>query len=170
MDSTLERLMEGDVPQQLFCDITDTDLDECLIEELFFSMIARHPFHVLDETVNKNIYGEPAALADENAYTTLDPEIPIHIELDPEEEDLLKYGYDRQREAVFWFSSKIMRDRSISPKVGDRIDVAYKNPLGLTVLEQFIINEISFEDFQRQTLVPTMLGAAGNRTQKAKKP
>ena len=93
--------------------------------------------------------------------------MPVQIKLDPEEEELSKYGYDKQREAIIWFCSKILRDRGLSPKVGDRIDFRFNNELGNEVVEHLIINEISPWDFQRQTTVPYQVTAAANRTHKA---
>ncbi|MCG8435864.1 MAG: hypothetical protein MJA83_17715, partial [Gammaproteobacteria bacterium] len=152
--------MKGAVPQQFFTDQCDTDLDECLVEEFYFSNFPRPNFLILDQTTPKNIYGEPADLAAENAYTLLDPPMPIFIQLDPEEELLDRYGYDRKREAVAWFSAKILRDRNIQPKVGDRIECEYSDALGGLVVEHFIINEISPTEFFRQSRNPYQYNAA----------
>jgi len=146
---------------------TDRETDEEMIEELYYSEIQRHPLHILDQTQPKNIYGEPEG---EPVYTTVDPPIPIHIKLDPEEEILEKYGYDRKREAMIWFCAKILRDRDIHPKDGDRVDFIFTNDAGQTVLEHLIINEISPVDFSRQSQNSYQVTAAANRTHKAKKP
>lgn len=151
----------------LFTDRVDTDTDEEMVEEMYYSMIKRHPLHILDQTAPKNIYGEPVS---EPVYTTVNPPIPIHIKLDPEVEELNKYGYDRIRDAILWFSSKILRDRSIQPKVGDRVDFVYLDEAGQTVVDHLEIHEISPFDFVRQGAVPYQVNAAADRTQKAKLP
>lgn len=162
--------MKCGIPQQFYVDPCDTDLDECLLEEFYYSTFPRPRFLILDQTVAKNIYGEPESLADEDAYSLLDPPIPIFIQLEPEEELLDRYGYDRKREALAWFSSKILRDRGILPKVGDRLECEYSDPLGNTIVEHFIINEISPTEFFRQNRNPLQYAAAIDRTHKAKKP
>ncbi len=163
--------MKGPIPDQLYTDPCDLDLDECMMEEYYYSTFPRPPFHILNQTINLNIYGEPATLADEDAaYTTLTPPIPIFVQLSPHDEDLNRYGYDRKREAIAWFSTKILRDRGIQPKVGDRIDCIYKDALNNQVLEHFIINELTPMEFLRQSLTPYQYNAALDKTQKAKQP
>lgn len=157
--------------QQLFTEQIDICTDEEMVEEMYWSMIGRHPFHILDQTITKNIYGEPATEADiDGAYTTLDPEIPIHIKLDPDEEYLEKYGYHRKRDMIAWFSSKILRDRGLNPKVGDRIDFRYTDSSGGATLEHFIITETSTTDFLRHNRVPYQLNVGCMRTQFKKQP
>lgn len=150
--------------EQLFVDDIDTDTDEEMVEEMYFSMVGRHAWYQLDQEVLLNIYGEPEA---EPVYVKVIPDIPIQIKLDPEAEELNKYGYDRTREAVIWFCRKILRDRNLSPKDGDRIDFQFKTETGLTVIEHLIINEISPWDFQRQGSQFYQIQAAANRTHKA---
>ena len=154
-------------PDLLFTDSVDSDTDEDMIEEMYWSMIQRHPLHILDQTAAKNIYGEPES---EPSYSTISPDIPIHIKLNPEEELLDKYGYDRVRDAIAWFSSKILRDRGLAPKDGDRIDFTFVNETGATVVEHFEILEISPWDFVRQAKVPYQITVAMDRTHKAKQP
>lgn len=151
----------------LFTEEVDSDTDQDMVEEMYWSMIQRHPLHILDQAASKNLYCEPEG---EPSYTTVDPPIPIHIKLDPEEEILDKYGYDRIRDAVIWFSSKILRDRSIQPKVGDRVDFVYLNEAGGTVVEHLEIHEISSWDFARQAKIPYQITVAADRTHKSKKP
>ena len=152
-------------PEQLFVCANDRKIDEAMIEEFYWSTIKSHPFHVLDQTKPLNIYGEPE---EEPFYTTVDPPIPIHIKVDPEEEELARYGYDRTREAILWFSRKILTDRCLVPKVGDRVDFIYTVETGITVAEHLIINEISPMEFRAQTGYPFQISAAANRTHKAK--
>jgi len=154
-------------PALLFADVIDTATDEAMVEELYWSMIQRHPLHILDQTKTKNIYGEPT---EEPSYKTVSPSIPIHIKLNPEEEELNKYGYDRTRDAIAWFSKKILEDIGLSPKVGDRIDFTFQTELGATVVEHFEIHEISLEDFARQIGYAYQVTAAMDRTHKAKMP
>lgn len=152
-------------PGQLFTSARDALVDECMVEEMFSSMIAKHPFHVLNQTKGTDLYGDPSG---EPVYDQTF-EIPVQVKLDPEVEDLNKYGYDRTREAILWFSRKIMKDLSITPKVGDRLDYTYRTPTGEVVNEHLIINEISPE-FQRQSTQYYQLFAAANRTHKLYKP
>lgn len=149
--------------QQLFIEDVDRQTDERLVEEMFFSMVARHPYYQLDQTAAKNIYGEPSG---EPSYTRIRPLLPIHVKLDPEKAELDKYGYDRDREVLFFFCNKILRDRELKPKVGDRIDFLFTDVNGVTTVEHLIINQCSAEDFSRQQKVPYQMVAAGNRTHK----
>lgn len=151
----------------LFSQVEDHSIDEAMVEEMYFSMIQRHPFYILNQTAAKNIYGEPTG---EPSYTTLSPPIPIHVKLDPGEEDLSRYGYDNTRHAIVSFSAKILRDRSLVPKVGDRIDFIYSNNNGQTVIEHLILTQCSQTDFQRQTRNPYHVTAAADRTEKAMRP
>ena len=90
--------------------------------------------------------------------------------LDPEEEELNRYGYDRTREVIILMSRKILYDNNLQPKVGDRIDFTYRNALGAVINEHLIINELSPVDFQRQLVDNYSFGAAGNRTHKLYQP
>ncbi len=112
-----------------------------------------------------NLYGEPVV---EPTYTVVSPQIPIHIKIDPEAEELEKYGYDRTRDAIIWFSAKILRDAGLSPKVGDRVNFTFTNEAGSTVLEQFEIHEASPVDFARQSKSHYHVGCAADRTHKTK--
>lgn len=153
---------------QLFADPRDTLTDECMVEELYFSHLARHRLHVLNQGANggADLYGDPKQ---EPVYDKTF-ELPMLIKVDPEEEELNKYGYDRSREFMIWFSRKILHDLDLAPKVGDRIDMTYRTPTGDVVNEHIIINEISPADFQRQLIDYYSLLAAGNRTHKRYKP
>jgi hypothetical protein len=153
--------------QLYFNESVDHTTDLSILEELYYSMIGRHNYYVLDQAgTTLNIYGEPT-----NAGPVYGAAVnfPFHIKLDPEQELLDKYGYSRTREAVCWFNTSILTDLSVTPKVGDRFDFAY-TVRGQSVLEHFEILEISPWDFQRQTKVPYQITAAANRTHKAKKP
>ena len=151
-----------------FVDPKDQETDECLIEELYFAHIARCPIHILNHAAsNVNIYGEPSG---DPVYDVTFEDVPVHIELDPEAEILDRYGYDRNRNALIAFSIKILRDLSLSPKVGDRIDFKYLNELDLQVTEHLIINEISPWDFVRQQKTPYQVIAAADRTHKLFEP
>jgi hypothetical protein len=134
----------------------------------------RHPFYVHDVTAGNNIYAEPSGNPETGAvhptYTLFEPAFPFQVKLNPEEEELDRYGYDRKREALVSFSTKILRDLNLEPKVGDRFDFIFASTLGSQVREHFEILEISPVDFQRQTLIPTQVVAAADRTHKAKKP
>lgn len=163
--------MAEDCPwkEQLFTDACDIKVDECMVEEMYYSMIGRHELHILDDAGTvKNIYGEPA-LGETPQYTQT-VTIPMHIKLDPEAEELDRFGYDRTREAVVWFSRKILKDLGIDPKVGDRIDFTYRSTLGSVINEHLIINEISLWDFQRQAKHFYQITAACNRTHKLYQP
>lgn len=92
--------------------------------------------------------------------------IPIHIKLDPETEELDKYGYDRKRDALLYFSVPILEEVGLSPKVGDRVDFDFTH-LGISIVEQFELHEVSPVDFQRQTEYSYTVVAAVDRTQKA---
>ncbi len=128
---------------------------------------SNQPEATLDfEIRSLNLYGEPVV---EPSYVAVSPQIPIHIKLDPEVEELEKYGYDRKREAIIWFAAKILRDRSISVKVGDRVNFTFVNEIGATVVEQFEIHEISPVDFARQSKNHYHVSAAADRTHKAKR-
>lgn len=153
--------------EQLFADPRDTQLDECMLEELYYSSFARHPLHIFDNTVDADLYGDP--LSEKNLYPTT-VTIPMLIKTDPEEEDLSKYGYDRTREFIIWFSRKILHDNGVNPKVGDRIDFTYRSPVGTIINEHIIINEVSPVDFVRSTIDHISISAAGNRTQKRYNP
>lgn len=151
---------------QLFADPRDVLTDECMVAEMYYSHIARFPLHILDQTQGTDLYGDPA---DEPVYSRT-IELPIYVKLDPEEEELNKYGYDRTREFILWFSRKILHDLNIEPKVGDRVDFAYRSPTGDIINEHLIINEISPVDFQRQLIDHYSVTAAGNRTHKRYNP
>lgn len=151
---------------QLFASPRDVLTDEAMVTEMYYSHIARHRLFVLDQSAGTDLYGDPAA---EPVYSTI-VEMPIHIKLDPEEEELIKYGYDRTREVVMWFSRKICYNLEIIPKVGDRVDFTFRNPLGGVVNEHFILNEFSSADYQRQLLDYYSFTAAGNRTHKRYQP
>lgn len=153
---------------QLFVDDVDQTTDEEMVEEMYYSMIARHPYYVLDQAIALNIYGEPNTESDiDGAYTTVDPQFPFHVKLDPETEELEKYGYDRKRECVVWFCTKILKDIGIVPKVGDRFDFMFLTADRVTqVREHFIITEISDWDFIRQSKDSYQVSAAADRTQK----
>ena len=157
----------------MYTDQDEVDLEEELIEEYYYSSIQRHEFLVLTQPGGSglNIYGEPGGDPETAAigptYSS-GGSIPIAIKLDPEEELLDRYGYDRTRDAICWFSRKIMDDLGINPKVGDRINFSYVVDTGSTVVEQLIINEVSPVDFQRQTKVAFNISAACNRTHRDK--
>lgn len=151
---------------QLFNDPRDAITDECMVEEMFYSHIARHPLHILDQSQGTDLYGDPAA---EPVYSQT-IEIPILVKLDPEEEHLDRYGYSRTRDVIMWFSRKIVHDEGINPKVGDRVDFTYRAPNGDVINEHLIINEISPTDFQRQIIDYYMLSVAGDRTHKRYQP
>lgn len=155
-------------PGQLFADPRDTLTDECMVEEMYFSHLAPHRLHILDQSANggTDLYGDPAK---EPVYSQT-YKLPMLIKLDPEEEELNKYGYDRTREFMIWFSRKICHDLGIVPKVGDRIDMTYRDPVGAIINEHIIINEISPVDFQRQLIDHYSILAAGNRTHKLYQP
>lgn len=138
---------------QKFVDPVDVAADEALVEELYWSQISRPAWYQIDQSIEKNIYGEPVDQATiDAAYTLVTPSIPIHIKLNPEQEYLEKYGYDRQRDAVLWFCQKILRDRGLaSPKNGDIVIFAFEDNSGETVAEYFEIQGSSPVDFQRQT-------------------
>ena len=149
---------------QLFNSDLDKDTDASLVAEFYWSTISRYTILVLDQTAAKNILGEPTA---EPSYSETDA-IPVHMKLDPEEEWLIKFGYDRTRDAACFFSSKILADASLSPKVGDRINFSFTNEAGGSVVEHFIIMEISPESFVRQKGYPFQVAAALKRTHKKK--
>jgi len=152
---------------QLFADPRDVLTDECMIEEMYFSHLAKHPLHILNQSKEgTDLYGDPK---NEPIYDKT-VEMPMLIKLDPEVEELNKYGYDRTREVVIWFSRKILHDLSVDPKVGDRIDYTYRTAINAVVNEHFIINEISPTDFQRNLIDNYSVVAAGNRTHKLYQP
>ena len=163
-----------EIPDLLFQCPEDVAVDECLIAELFWSSMQKHPFYVIDQTAGTNIYGEPSGdpeLAPIGpVYTLIEPSFPFHIKLDPEAEDLSRYGYDRTRDCLASFSTQILRSINLEPKVGDRFDFVFNSPTGNQVVEHFEIHEISPVDFMRNTLVPATLVAAADRTHKARKP
>ena len=154
--------------EQLFSDPRDVLTDEQMIEEMYFSHIARHRYHILDQSANSgtDLYGDPTK---EPIYSTTIT-IPIYIKFDPEEEELDKYGYDRTREFMLWLSRRTARSNNLAPKVGDRIDVTYRTALGDVVNEHVIINEMSPADFQRQLIDHYSYAGAGNRTHKLYQP
>lgn len=154
-------------PELLFVEQQDTETDEAILEEMYLSTFQRHPYYVLDRTATLNIYGEPE---NEPIYTSVSHLFPFHIKLKPEEQELTRYGFDRTRDALIHFSSKIQRDRGVLPKIGDRFDFVWLNPLGQTVVDHFEILELSSHDFVRQVKVPYQLFGAASRTQKARKP
>jgi len=161
--------------QLLFTEVLDTDVDEEMVAEMYWSMVQRHPLFIIDQAAGNNIYGEPSGDPElgpiQPSYAASDPvELPMHIKLDPEEELLNKYGYDRVRDAVVWMSSKILRDLSLNPKVGDRIHFTYVDAAGSTILEQLEIHEASPFDFVRQAKVPYQVTYACDRTHKEKQP
>ena len=163
-----------DPPDLLFTCQDDIDTDQCIVQEFFYSHFRKHPYYIVDQSIAKNIYGEPAGdpeVAEVSpVYTVADPLFPFQIKLNPEEEELNKFGYDRTRDALVIFSFQLMRSISIAPKVGDRFDFVFTNESDLQVVEHFEILEISPVDFQRQTKVPTQIVAAADRTYKSKKP
>lgn len=150
-----------------FADPCDQVLDEQMIEEMYWSHIARHKLHILNHAATgADLYGDPDG---EPVYDQT-VELPVHVKLDPEEEELNRYGYDRNRDAILWFSRKIVRDLSIEPKVGDRLDFTYRTPSGSVVNEHLIITEISYADFQRQNSDYYQISASANRTERLYKP
>ncbi len=152
--------------EQLFADQADQTTDENLLEELYYSMIARHEYLVLDQSAAKNLYGEPSA---EPSYTTAGS-FPIQIKLKPEEADLSKYGFRRPRDAIVWMCKKVLVTYQVVPKVGDRINFQYSHPIsGVAIKEQFEIMNVSNWDFQRQTKIPYQIMAAVLRTHKGMK-
>lgn len=148
----------------LFASTTDRDVDADLLAEFFWSTIARHTLLVVDQTVDKNIYGEPEA---EPVYTESDP-FPIAIILDPDQETLDKFGYDTKREAIGVFCVPILTELDLEPKVGDRINFTFTDADGDTTVEQFIVNESSPASFLRQHGYPYQMSVGLDRTQKKK--
>lgn len=151
----------------LFVEDVDRETDEGMVEEMYYSMVQRHPYYVLDQEVALNLYGEPEG---EPSYRQITPDIPIQVKIDPEAEELNKYGYDRTRDALLSFSAKILRDSDLMPKVGDRLDYVFKDANGSEVIEHLELHEVSAADFSRQTLVSYQMTAAADRTHKAMKP
>ncbi len=149
---------------QLFNTDLDRDTDADLVSEFYWSTISRHTILVIDQTAATNLYGEPSAEPDYDESVS----IPVHVKLDPEEEWLIKFGYDRTRDAACFFSSKILETKSLSPKVGDRLNFSFVNETGSTVVEHFIIMEISPESFVRQKGYPFQVAAALKRVHKKK--
>lgn len=161
-----DRCKVADCIEQLFVDPRDALTDECMVAEMYYSHIARHKLYILDQAAGTDLYGDPV---DEPRYTQI-VELPIHIKLDPEQEELNRYGYDRTREVILWFSRKILHDLDIVPKVGDRVDFTYRSPTGSIINEHIIINELSPVDFQRQLIDYYSMSGAGNRTHKKYQP
>ena len=155
----------ADPYEQLFNSDLDKNTDNALLVEFFWSTISRYTFLINDQTVTKNIYGEPAA---EPVYTET-AAIPVHVKLDPEVELLEKFGYDRTRDAMFFLSTSILSTAGINPKVGDRINFTFTEPGGSGVVEHMEIMEISPESFVRQKGYPFQVAGALKRTHKAKK-
>ena len=159
-----------------FVDDVDKATDEAMIEEMYWSMIQRHTLYVIDQTesgAEPNLYGEPSEDPEQGAMSPdydAGHTFPMQIKLDPEEEELNKYGYDRTRDAIIWMSTKILRDLGISPKVGDRIDFTFITELGATVVEHLEITDASAWDFARQAGAPYQVTYSAVRTHKAKQP
>lgn len=158
--------MSKDPYKQLFADPRDVLTDECMVEEMYYSHLSRHPLHILNQAAGTDLYGDPAA---EPVYDRT-IEMPMFIKLDPQETLLNKYGIDLRREAVIWFSRKICHDLGIEPKIGDRVDFTFRTAVGGVVNEHLIINEFSPWDFQRQLVDHYGFIAGADRTQKKYKP
>jgi hypothetical protein len=153
--------------KQLFTEVGDVLVDECMVEEAYYSMIPRFRLHILNQTKEgTDLYGDAKR---EPIYdrTIL---IPINIELRPQESLLTKYGMDEKREAIATFSKKICHDLGYEPKVGDRIDFTYRTSGGAVVNEHFIIVQMAASDFQRQLIDNFTLTAGLERTQYKYKP
>ena len=135
-------------PDQLFVDPRDVLTDETMVEEMYYSTFARHPYYVLDQSDGVDLYGDASA---EPVYS-VKVDMPMLVRLDPEEQLLSKYGIDKKRAAIIWFSRKICHDLGVMPKIGDRIDFAYRTAAGSLVNEHLILNAPSAKDFQRQLI------------------
>lgn len=159
--------MSKDPYNQLFADPRDELTDECMVEEMYYSHLSRHPLHILNQSQEgTDLYGDPK---NEPIYDKT-VEMPMLVKLDPEETYLDKYGLDRKREAVIWFSRKICKDLNVLPKIGDRIDFTYRTPSGSVVNEHLILTQISPWDFQRQLVDHYNFIAGAERTHLKYKP
>ena len=149
-------------PDQLFVDPRDEITDESMLEEMYWSMLSQHHLYILNTGSGTDLYGDPAS---EPVYDS-SVQMPMLIKLDPEEQVLDKYGFDRKREAVIWMSRKICHDLGLVPKIGDRIDFTYRTAVGGIVNEHLILNEFSAKDFQRQLVDHYQYVGAADRTLK----
>lgn len=152
--------------EQLFTDPRDVITDENMVEEMYYSHLSKHRLMILDRTSGVDLYGDPAT---EPVYSNI-VEMPMFIKLDPEETILNKYGMDRRREALIWFSRKICHKLEVTPTIGDRVDFTYRTPSGAVINEHLIINEISPWDFQRQLIDHYSFVSAADRTHKKYQP
>jgi len=83
---------------------------------------------------------------------------PFVVMLNPSEQRLTKYGFDRARDAIVVMSAKILTDLGITPHIGDR----FKDPQG----NEHEIQEMRPADFWQNSSVPLRWVGASDVTHK----
>lgn len=86
---------------------------------------ARYPYYVLKagQDAELNLYGERDYENDQplNEYDEVIM-VPLNVTLEPEADDLSRFGLDTEADALVTTSIKIAEEMGLFPKIGDRFD------------------------------------------------